>query len=199
MNARPARGWLAISPAAAPVRREVGPLAWVILEELAALADPATHSVAANTRDLATRQGVGEDTAARAFGNLRRARLVVAVSDRGAGGRFRSGRYELHVGGLMVLGVDVGVDGLDPRPTVAPDTALPGPATPDPVDPALGDSHVDVARLSTVKAVPNGSRRARHRAAAAPVGVQLDLLAVAAETGAGLAASMRATPRQEQP
>lgn len=86
-----------VGPGASEVRREIGAVAWVVLEQLCATAvhDPDLEDlvVATSTRALAGSLGFSKDTAARALHVLREAGLVCAMPVRGAGGRFDSPRY----------------------------------------------------------------------------------------------------------
>jgi hypothetical protein len=79
------------------VRRELGPTAWVVLEELVAVSrrDDDGQLVSAVTAvGLAAALGIGRDAAVAALGRLRRHDLVVFVTDRQAStGRFGAGRY----------------------------------------------------------------------------------------------------------
>jgi hypothetical protein len=96
--ARSARA-LTISPQAASLRHQLGPLAWFVLEELALCADRCDGALRARVgvRDLAAALGISKDTAARAVGRLIDAGLSTRVVGRSGGGRFTSGHYELQL------------------------------------------------------------------------------------------------------
>jgi DNA-binding transcriptional ArsR family regulator len=83
----------------AELRRELGPSAWVVFEELLlASIGPADCCVASmSVRALASRLGLAKDTVARALIRLRRVGLVTAVQTRGSSGVFAAGSYALTV------------------------------------------------------------------------------------------------------
>ena len=90
-------GALTISGQAASVRRRLGPLAWVILEELALRAercDGGTLSARVGVRDLAAALGMSKDTAARGLGLLVGVGMARRVVGRSRG-RFSSCHYEV--------------------------------------------------------------------------------------------------------
>jgi len=93
-------GAVVIGPAAADVRRAVGPVAWCALEYLAA-SPPFGYgdqdTVAASVRSLAVGLGVSKNTAHRALAVLRAAGLVQPVQSRCGTGRFDAGCYRLAV------------------------------------------------------------------------------------------------------
>ena len=81
-------------------RRELGAVAWSVLEVLAfAGEDVGGRWVATtNARDLASRLGIGKDRAAAALSILRQAGLVVAHTSRDAGSaRFAASCYEVRL------------------------------------------------------------------------------------------------------
>lgn len=88
-----------VASEAAPLRRELGPLAWFIFEELvlAADRDPTTGELRAaiGVRDLAASLGMSKDTAARGVTCLIAAGVVRRVVSRSQAGRFGSCRYVL--------------------------------------------------------------------------------------------------------
>jgi DNA-binding transcriptional ArsR family regulator len=97
-----------VGPAAADVRRAVGPVAWCALEYLAA--SPAgAHgdgdTVAASVRSLATGLRVSKNTAHRALSVLRAAGLVESIQSRGDDGHFQVGCYRLAVADDVVARV----------------------------------------------------------------------------------------------
>src|SRR5680860_1837213 len=79
----------------APLRRELGPVAWCALECLVARSDPGRNgtTAAASVRSLAVDLGVAKNTAHRAISALVRAGLITSVQDRLHDGRFRAGEY----------------------------------------------------------------------------------------------------------
>lgn len=87
-------------------RRELGAVAWSVLEALALSAahEQGVWSAVTNARDLARGLGIGKDRAAAALGVLRRAGLVVAHTNRETTtSRFAASRYEVR---LPVSGID---------------------------------------------------------------------------------------------
>jgi DNA-binding IclR family transcriptional regulator len=85
----------------AALRRELGPVAWCALECLVERAD-ASCFVEASTRSVARELGVAKNTAHRALRTLVTAGLVETEQERTTDGRFRAGRYRLHLDDLMV-------------------------------------------------------------------------------------------------
>lgn len=94
---------LTLSPDAAPLRRDLGPVAWCALECLVARSDPGRNgaTAAASVRSLAGDLGVAKNTAHRAISALVRAGLISPVQYRHHDGRFRAGEYRLHVDGIL--------------------------------------------------------------------------------------------------
>jgi DNA-binding IclR family transcriptional regulator len=84
-------------PAAATLRREVGPVAWCVLECLLEQSVDGGRTAAASVRALAAELGVAKNTAHRGITTLTRAGLVEAVQPRNADGRFQAGRYRLRL------------------------------------------------------------------------------------------------------
>lgn len=91
---------LAVDAASVDARRDLGVVAWSVLE-LVALAGTKEGGVwvaTTNARDLAGRLGVGKDRVAAALGVLRAAGLVVARTSRDAStSRFAPSRYEVRL------------------------------------------------------------------------------------------------------
>ena len=85
---------------AAALRRSLGPVAWCALECLIQRSDDG-RSVEASVRLVAAELGVAKNTAYRAMRALALAGLVTAEPQRTDDGRFRSGRYRLHLDGLL--------------------------------------------------------------------------------------------------
>jgi IclR helix-turn-helix domain len=98
---------IAPGPRAAATRRSLGPVAWCVLECLLERSGDGRTS-AASVRSVAADLGVAKNTAHRAIASLVSAGVAEAVHERDAGGRFRPGRYRLHVGDLLTT---------DPTPT----------------------------------------------------------------------------------
>lgn len=93
---------LAIPPGdrAAALRRSLGPVPWCALECLIERSDDG-RSVDASVRLVAAELGVAKNTAHRALRALALAGLVAAEQQRTDDGRFRSGRYRLHLDDLL--------------------------------------------------------------------------------------------------
>jgi len=88
---------LSLGPEAITVRRAVGPIAWAVLECVAASAirrDDETVSYE-SARGIAGTLGLAKDTAARALRRLAAAQLVTYVPSRGDNGRFGTSHYRL--------------------------------------------------------------------------------------------------------
>ena len=83
------------------VRRELGVVAWSVLEVLAlggAVNDAGRWMVYSNARDLAGSLGIGKDRAAAALADLRRVGLIVAHVERDQrSARFARSRYEVRI------------------------------------------------------------------------------------------------------
>jgi DNA-binding transcriptional MocR family regulator len=95
---RDSDGVLSVGHDAAPIKRDLGPLAWIVLEELALAADEGEDGElrsALGVRELAAALGISKDTAARAVSRLVEARLVCRITSRTAAGRFASCHYAL--------------------------------------------------------------------------------------------------------
>ena len=106
---------IVVGPAAAAVRRAVGPVAWCALEYLAASprgGHDDRDTVAASVRSLATGLGVSKNTVNRAVSVLRAAGLVEPVQTRSDTGRFAAGRYRLVVAPSVVERVESGCRGV---------------------------------------------------------------------------------------
>lgn len=82
------------------MRRSLGPVAWCVLECLLDRSDDGRTSTA-SVRAIAADLGVAKNTAQRAIASLVRAGVAEPVQDRDASGRFRPGRYRLHIGGVL--------------------------------------------------------------------------------------------------
>lgn len=89
-----------LDDASRALRRSIGPVAWAVLEDLAADAQESDAGwvVATNVRRIAADVGISKDTAARALRRLITAELVTrAPSGRGERGEFATVSYQLHV------------------------------------------------------------------------------------------------------
>ncbi|MGH9243838.1 MAG: helix-turn-helix domain-containing protein [Acidimicrobiales bacterium] len=102
---------------AAALRRTLGPVAWCALECLVERSDDG-RTVEATVRLVAADLGVAKNTAHRALRALTHAGLVEAEQQRTEDGRFRSGRYRLHLDGLL--------DRAPPTGTASPTPACTG-------------------------------------------------------------------------
>lgn len=138
-----APGSVLITPGAAELRRDLGPVAWVVAEALVSRAAPdAQGSLVATTgiRSLANDLGLDKDTVARALRRLKVAGLVARVDRGPAGYAIRS------IHGLVALDI------LDPRRGPS-STVVSRPRKGDGVSrPISGDRPVSEAELSTESA-----------------------------------------------
>lgn len=117
---------LALTEACRPVRAAVGPVAWVVLEELIAMGERTGSTVRSTTtvRQLGCDLRLSKDTVAAALRRLIADDLVQRVDERND----TSGRF----GGSTYL-VDLAAIGMEPRPPADPrptpsDTATSRPA-----------------------------------------------------------------------
>ena len=80
-------------------RRQLGPTAWVVFEELILASEETGDGCVASVsiRTLADRLGLAKDTVARALGRLRRVGLVIARQSRTDAGVLATGCYVLTV------------------------------------------------------------------------------------------------------
>jgi len=91
---------LTIDPASVAARRELGVVAWSVLEvvALAGSGEGGAWVTTTNVRDLAERLGIGKDRVAAALGVLCAAGLVVAHTNRDPSrSRFTASRYEVRL------------------------------------------------------------------------------------------------------
>ena len=90
---------LVLTAGSVEIRRQVGPTAWVVFEELVLVSTgPGGACVASvSIRALAGRLGLAKDTIARAIARLRRAGLVTAHQSRTDTGVFATGSYTLTI------------------------------------------------------------------------------------------------------
>lgn len=158
--------WVAAS--ARGLKRELGPTAWAVLEDIAldADVDEGRRLVATtSSRRIAENLGLTPGTAARALGRLRSLGLVSHTRLDGTAGRFGLSAYVL--GPLPGLDVRCGDDrDNDRRPE--PRVDRPGAARPRPAEPCVGDRHMAVTT--------GGPARRRPPARPLPSDGQLDLL-----------------------
>jgi DNA-binding transcriptional ArsR family regulator len=99
-----------IGPAAADVRRTVGPVAWCALEHLAESPwqrNGEVDTVAASVRSLAAGLRVSKNAMQPALSVLRMAGLVEPVQSRSDAGRFETGCYRLAVSPAVVARVEI--------------------------------------------------------------------------------------------
>jgi hypothetical protein len=113
-------------------RRLVGPLAWVVLEELAlrAVAGNGALAVETSVRDLAGSLGVGKDAIAAALARLTELGLVRCQTRRAAG-RYAGSAYVLEVDACRRAGLVLRT----PSMSVTPCPVKPCPVEPCPVKP----------------------------------------------------------------
>jgi hypothetical protein len=90
---------LAVSAATAPTRRQLGPVGWLVLEELALSVENTSALIApAGVRRLGARLGLDKDTVARAVRRLSELGLLHRVSQcRLARGSFATGGYRIQL------------------------------------------------------------------------------------------------------
>lgn len=106
-----------VDPTSSPLRRQLGPAPWFVLEELVLVG--AAEGAETNVRSLAVGLSLNKDTVARALGRLRAAGLVVAEPQGSRAGRFATGRYRVApFPGLQVL--DERPECPSPRPSRRP-------------------------------------------------------------------------------
>jgi hypothetical protein len=98
---------LALGPGAPVVRRAVGPVAWAVLECVAASAirdgDPTVSHE--SVRGIADSLGLAKDTVARSLRRLADAHLVDHVAARERDGRFGESHYRLSLPSDLFVGV----------------------------------------------------------------------------------------------
>jgi DNA-binding transcriptional MocR family regulator len=99
MPAEPIRRTIKLGPAAHDLRRRVGPVAWVVLEEVLQRSTGDGDDVVAQVsiRSLASSLGLAKDTVARAVGRLRDLGVIEAAQARSRSGVFEAGSYRLAV------------------------------------------------------------------------------------------------------
>ena len=94
---------LVVAPSATSLRRDLGPAAWIVLEELARRSTMVDGGAVTHTssRSLAGVLGLTKDTVARALARLRTAGLVIGEQRRSAAGLFDVGTYRITVDELL--------------------------------------------------------------------------------------------------
>lgn len=137
------------------LRRELRPLIWMILEEVA------LHSVIeggrliarTSARQVAEHLGIDPGTAATALRALRERDMVGLQREKGPAGRFALSVYELRpIAGLSV------VQARTAEPLVVPPSVVqPHMATPVMASPCMGAPRVQSGRLEAPGADPSGS------------------------------------------
>jgi hypothetical protein len=122
--------------------RELGPLAWVVLEELALRAERHADGFATDTsvREVAGSLGVGKDAIAKTVGRLVDFGLIHCQTRRRAG-RYAGSTYVLDVGACLGVGLGLATVRV---------VAQPCPVTPCPVEPHA--MQPDAANRATVGA-----------------------------------------------
>jgi hypothetical protein len=166
-------GGVLISLRCRALRRQLRPLAWMVLEDVAldAVVEDGRLVARTSARRLAEQLGIDPGTAANALGQLRRRGLLALEREPGRAGRFGLAVYVLgDVEGLVV---------------VARCGAGPQMAGPDMVRPCAVDADMaSTATAALVDAMPvAGSARRPDRAAAAPSQEDRMPLVVAADQG----------------
>jgi hypothetical protein len=107
-----------VGPRVAATRRSLGPVAWCVLECLVERSDDGRTSTA-SVRAIAVDLGVAKNTAQRAVAGLVRAGVAEPVQERDARGRFRPGRYRLHLTDLLAAAPTPTYQPRRPRPRSA--------------------------------------------------------------------------------
>lgn len=147
-------------PCSRVTSRAVGPLAWVVLEELALRAQVGEKlAIETNVRALSSELGIGKDTVAQALSRLVDLGLVSSKAQRRAG-RYAGSVYELHVEACRHVGLILdGVAG-----------EMPTPVPPCPVQPdAVERDAVGSDMAASVRAEPRAPVTASAPAPARPV------------------------------
>jgi DNA-binding transcriptional ArsR family regulator len=147
-----------LTQACRPVRASVGPVAWVVLEELVMAGESAGSMVSVMTtvRQLGEAVGLSKDTVAAALRRLIADGLVVRVDEREGG----SGRF-----GRSAYSVELGAVGVEARRVESP-----GPVRSD--TDGSGEADRSVLATDARPVAPSPSRRNRSSNA----GSQLSLL-----------------------
>jgi len=90
---------IVIEPAVSGLRRELGPTAWVVLEEmlLCSTGDADWCTATVTIRGLGASLGLAKDTIARALRRLHAAGIVTAMPARTPAGTFAAGAYRMTI------------------------------------------------------------------------------------------------------
>lgn len=136
---------LTLGPAAAEIRRALGPMTWVVLEHLGATAEHcAGESVShESVRGIACELDLAKDTVARALRRLADAGLVEYVLSRSLDGRFTRSHYRLSFPAHLFLAPGESSSVVDAPPSPAAPTRRRPPARAE--------------QLSLIEPLPNGS------------------------------------------
>jgi MarR family len=142
---------ITVLPSSRAMRRAVGPLAWLVLEELALGAEQGPEGLAVETsvRDLAARLNVGKDAAASAVARLVDLGLVECRSRRRAG-RYAGSTYVVDPVACSRAGLVLNRRAVDGSP--CPDA--PCPVKPNAVAPGTAD-RPDPSERSTPSTPPS--------------------------------------------
>lgn len=99
MHAEPIRRRIVVGPRAHELCRYVGPISWVVLEEMLQHSTGAGDHVVAkvSVRSLASTLGLAKDTVARAVRRLRDLGVIDAAQARSESGVFQAGSYRLSI------------------------------------------------------------------------------------------------------
>jgi DNA-binding transcriptional ArsR family regulator len=157
-----ATGAVLVSKASRRLRRELRPLTWMVLEEIALDAVSQDGRLIARTsaRRLAEGLGIDPGIAAGALRALRRKGLVVLERESGLAGRFGLAVYVIEsVDGLTVVSPGMAIPHME-----APHVGQPGMATPDAVAPVAAKRPTTPAAMSghtAVSAAPE--QQAKHK------------------------------------
>jgi DNA-binding transcriptional ArsR family regulator len=150
-----------VSRASRGLRRELRPLVWMVLEEVALDAVVADGRLIARTsaRRLAEGLGIDPGSAASALRSLRERGVLALERESGVSGRFGLAVYVLHrVDGLAVVTLAGGAPGVEEPHVVQPHMTMSD--TVSQVAPAVGATNVVGAGATPGgQAMPRGARR----------------------------------------
>lgn len=138
-------GAIVVTTASRPLRRQLRPLAWVALEEVAldAVAEEGRLVARTSARRVAELLGVEPGTAAGALRTLRQHGLLVLAREKGPTGRFGLSVYVLG----RVDGLSVGSPRVAEPSAVSPLMVEPDVAKPEMALSHTGRRHVELSRL----------------------------------------------------
>jgi DNA-binding transcriptional ArsR family regulator len=138
-------GAIVVTTASRPLRRQLRPLAWVALEEVAldAVAEEGRLVARTSARQVAELLGVEPGTAAGALRTLRQHGLLVLEREKGPTGRFGLSVYVLG----PVDGLSVGSSRVAEPSAVSPLMVEPDVAKPEMALSHTGRRHVELSRL----------------------------------------------------